>query len=207
MACVKKIAARQVRVIVFIDESGLSERPCRARTWAPKVETPVLQYRFSWKQLSVIAGISFWRFYFRLFNGSIKNPQIVEFLNALQATIGEKLLIIWDGLQAHRSKLVRAHVGAQRGRVVLERLAGLRPEIEPRRMHLGLPQASRHAQLLRRGLLRPRPSRASKPAVHAATHHSRDGILEAGGAVLMSSRTYARLNKSIISDSLVSHSE
>ena len=36
-------------------------------------------------------------------------------------TIGKKLLIIWDGLQAHRSKLVRAHVEAQRGRIVLER--------------------------------------------------------------------------------------
>ena len=122
MARLKKIAARQGRVIVFIDESGLSERPCRARTWAPKGETPVLQYRFSWKQLSVIAGISYWRFYFRLFNGSIKSPQIVEFLKALQRTIGKKLLIIWDGLQAHRSKLVRAHVEAQRGRIVLERL-------------------------------------------------------------------------------------
>jgi hypothetical protein len=103
VARTKKIAARQGRVIVFIDESGLSERPCRARTWAPKGETPVLQYSFSWKQLSVIAGLSYWRFYFRLFNGSIKSPQIVEFLKALQATIGKKLLIIWDRLQAHRS--------------------------------------------------------------------------------------------------------
>ena len=74
MARLKKIAARQGRVIVFIDESGLSERPCRARTCAPKGETPVLQYRFNWKQLSVIAWISYWRFYFRLFNGSIKSP-------------------------------------------------------------------------------------------------------------------------------------
>jgi hypothetical protein len=63
----KKIAARQGRIIVFIDESGLSERPCRARTWSPKGQTPVLQYSFSWKQLSVIAGVSFWRFYFRFF--------------------------------------------------------------------------------------------------------------------------------------------
>jgi len=35
---------------------------------------------------------------------------VIEFLKALQATIGKKLLIIWDRLQAHRSKLVRAHV-------------------------------------------------------------------------------------------------
>src|SRR5439155_7603944 len=93
VARTKKIAARQGRIIVFIDESGLSERPCRARTWAPRGQTPVLQYSFSWKQLSVIAGVSFWRFYFRFFPGSIKSPQVVEFLKALQATIGQKLLI------------------------------------------------------------------------------------------------------------------
>src|ERR1035438_7426582 len=94
VAGTKKIAARQGRIIVFIDESGLSERPCRARTWAPKGETPVLQYSFNWKQLSVIAGVTLWRFYFRLYNGTIRTPQVIEFLKALQATIGKKLLII-----------------------------------------------------------------------------------------------------------------
>lgn len=90
MARPKKIAARQGRLIVFKDESGLSERPCRVRTWAPKGETPVLQYSFSWKQLSVIAGVSFWRFYFRLYKGTIRTPQVIEFLKVLQ---GKRLSI------------------------------------------------------------------------------------------------------------------
>jgi transposase len=131
VAGAKKIAARQGRIIVFIDESGLSERPCRARTWAPRGETPILQYSFSWKQLSVIAGISFWRFYFRFFPGSIKSPQIVEFLKALQATLGRKLLIVWDRLQAHRSRLVRDYVEAQRGQIALEYLPAYAPELNP----------------------------------------------------------------------------
>lgn len=131
MASAKKIAARQGRVIVFIDESGLSERPCRARTWAPRGQTPVLQYSFTWKQLSVIAGVSFWRFYFRLHPGTIRTPQVIEFLKALQATIGKKLLIIWDRLQAHRSKLVRAHIEAQRGAIALEFLPAYAPELNP----------------------------------------------------------------------------
>lgn len=131
MAGTKKIAVRQGRVIVFIDESGLSERPCRARTWAPRGQTPVLQYSFSWKQLSVIAGVSFWRFYFRLYRGTIRTPQVIEFLNALQATIGRKLLIIWDRLQAHRSKLVREHVDAQHGAIALEYLPAYAPELNP----------------------------------------------------------------------------
>ena len=94
MGRAKKIAARQRRVIVFIGESGLSERPCRASTWAPRGHTPIIQYSFSWKHLSVIAGLSFWRFYFRFFPGSIKSEQIVQFLRALRATIGRKLLIV-----------------------------------------------------------------------------------------------------------------
>ena len=49
---------------MFVDESGLSERPHRVRTWAPRGETPVLQYSFNWKCLSAIAGITIWSFYF-----------------------------------------------------------------------------------------------------------------------------------------------
>jgi len=131
VAGLKKIAARQRRIIVFIDESGLSERPCRARTWAPKGQTPVLQYTFSWKQLSVIAGTSFVRFYFRLFAGSIKAPQVVEFLKALSDTIGRKLLIVWDNLRAHRSRLVREYVESQRGAIALEYLPPYAPELNP----------------------------------------------------------------------------
>jgi len=127
----KKIAARQGRIIVFIDESGLSERPCRARTWAPKGQTPVLQYSFSWKQLSVIAGVSYWRFYFRFFPGSIKSPQIVQFLRALYNTIGKKLLIVWDRLQAHRSRLVKQYVDGLNGQIALEYLPAYAPELNP----------------------------------------------------------------------------
>jgi len=72
------------------------------------------------KQLSVIGGVSLWRFYFRLFAGSIRTPQVIEFLKALQATIDQKLLIIWDRLQAHRSKLVNGYVEAQRGAIALD---------------------------------------------------------------------------------------
>ena len=109
----------------------MSERPTRVKTWSPKGCTPVLQYSFSWKQLSLIAGASFWRIYFRFFSGSIKAPQLVEFLKALVATIKGKLLIIWDGLPAHRSRVVREYVESLDGRVALERLPGYAPELNP----------------------------------------------------------------------------
>jgi len=108
----------------------LSERPTRVRTWSPIAQTPVLQYSFSWKQLSVIAGVTWWQFYFRFFPGSIRGPQIVEFLKALRRQLRGKLLIIWDGLRAHRSRVVREYVEADR-RMQLEFLPAYAPELNP----------------------------------------------------------------------------
>lgn len=118
-------------MIVFVDESGLSERPQRVRTWAPRGETPVLQYSFNWKLLSAIAGLSFWNFYFRLYPGTIRSAQIVDFLGRLRRQFGGKLLIVWDGLQAHRSRKVRDYVAASDGDLKLEFLPPYAPELNP----------------------------------------------------------------------------
>jgi transposase len=131
VASTKKNAKKRGQTIVFVDESGLSERPTRVRTWAPRGQTPVLQYSFSWKQLSAIAGVTFWQFYFRLFPGSIKGPQIVEFLAALNRQIPGPLLIVWDGLKAHKSKVVRQYIERDEVDIQLAFLPAYAPELNP----------------------------------------------------------------------------
>jgi hypothetical protein len=123
----KKDAAKQGRTIVFIDESGLSQRPRRCRTWAPRGQTPVLQFHFNWKKLSAVAGVTWWNFYFRLFPGAIRAPQVIEFLRHLQQHLPGKLLVVWDGLQSHRSRRVREYVERQQDRLVLEFLPAYAP--------------------------------------------------------------------------------
>ena len=68
------------------------------RTWAPRGQTPVLQFHFNWKTLSLMAGITWWNVSFRLFPGSIKTRQIIEFLTHLLRHPRRPLLVIWDGL-------------------------------------------------------------------------------------------------------------
>jgi transposase len=131
LAGVKKNAAREGRLIVFIDESGVSERPTRVRTWARKGETPVLQFHFNWHQLSLIAGMHYSGMCFRLHDGSIAKEQIVEFLKALLAHLRRPLLIIWDNSRPHRSHLVRNYVAATDGRIKLHFLPGYAPELNP----------------------------------------------------------------------------
>jgi len=91
----------------------------------------VLQYHFNWKTLSAVAGITFWNFYFRLFAGAIRSPQVIEFLGHLLRHLGGKVLIVWDGLPAHRSRAVWEFVRQQRGRIWLEFLPAYAPELNP----------------------------------------------------------------------------
>jgi hypothetical protein len=131
LASAKKNAARQGRLIVFIDESGVSERPTRARTWAVKGETPVVQFHFNWHQLSLIAGMHFTGMCFRLHDGSIAKEQVVEFLKALLAHLRRPLLIVWDSSRPHRSHLVRDYVASTENSIQLHFLPGYAPELNP----------------------------------------------------------------------------
>ncbi len=118
-------------MIVFIDESGLSERPTRVSTWAPKGQTPVIQFHFNWKHVSAIVGLTRTSFMFRLHDGAIKSGQIVEFLKALRKQLKRKLLIVWDGAAQHRSRIVRQYLDSTRGAVQMAFLPGYAPDLNP----------------------------------------------------------------------------
>ena len=40
----------------------------------------MLQYHFNWKTISVAAGMTWWNFYFQIFEKSIGKEEVVEFL-------------------------------------------------------------------------------------------------------------------------------
>jgi transposase len=131
LAGAKKKAQREGRTIVLIDESGLTQRPHRTRTWAPRGQTPILHHCFNWKNLSLIAGLTLWQFYFELFPETIRAEHLVVFLRHLRRSIPGKLLVIWDGLPAHCSRLVREWIEEQRGAIATARLPAYAPELNP----------------------------------------------------------------------------
>jgi len=131
MACDKKKARREERTIVFIDESGLSERPFVARTWAPRGQTPVLQHHFSWKQLAAIAGVSWYSIFFKLYPGTIRQEQVIDFLGHLLRYLKGKILVVWDGLRSHHGRMVREFVASTEGRLCIDFLPAYAPELNP----------------------------------------------------------------------------
>ena len=109
----------------------MSERPTRVRTWAPKGKTPIIQFHFNWTHISIIAGLSRTQFMFRLHEGSIKKEQHVEFPKALRSHFKQKLLIIWDGLRAHRRNLVREYLDSIGGDIQMAFLPPYSPDLNP----------------------------------------------------------------------------
>jgi hypothetical protein len=144
----------------------------------------VLRFHFNWKTLSVMAGITWWNFYFKLFPGAIKAPQIIEFLEHLLRHLRRPLLVIWDGLPGHRSGAVRDFVAAQGRRLTLEWLPGYAPETQSRRTYLELPQGTRTAQSVPARTLAAQRRGTRCLAADATPAHTGHGILETGRTIL-----------------------
>ena len=101
------------------------------RTWAPKGQTPTIQFHFNWNHVSVIAGLTRTNFLFRLHEGSIKKEELVEFLKALKAHLTRPLLVIWDGARAHHSHFVRDYLDTLGGHIQIAYLPPYAPDLNP----------------------------------------------------------------------------
>jgi transposase len=123
--------------VIFIDETGFSQRPSVRRTFAPRGRTPVFKEHFNWKRLSAIGAIAWQpqkahtRLFLSVHDGSIKTPQIVEFLRNLRRHVRGPVVVLWDGLAGHRSRETCAYIAAQKQWLTVERLPAYAPELNP----------------------------------------------------------------------------
>ena len=77
-----------------------------------------MAFNFNWDKLSVSAGLTLRNFYFRLDPGATRQAEVIDFLKALVRHIDRPLLIVWDRLPAHRSRLMREFTELSEGRIV-----------------------------------------------------------------------------------------
>lgn len=134
----KKKARRQQAWIAFQDESGISERPPVRRTWAPRGETPVLIHAFNWKKMSASAVLAYrWdgkrsQLFFQVKPDSYNTDSLIAFLADLRRHFrGRKVILIWDGLPSHRSREMTDYLRRQTHWLIVERLPGYAPDLNP----------------------------------------------------------------------------
>jgi hypothetical protein len=124
--------------LVFFDESALSLIPPMRRTWSPGGQTPVLRHRFGWKKASMAAALGYRpdgtaaRLCFHLQQPSYDTDSLIGVLEQLAGFYtGHRVVLLWDGLSAHWSTKMRAHLAAQRDWLTAERLPAYAPELNP----------------------------------------------------------------------------
>ena len=79
--------------------------------------------------------MTLWNFYFQIFEKAVGKEEIIIFLTYLTRYIQSPLLIVWDRLPAHRSRLVREFLDSLGGRattvVTTEYFPPYAPELNP----------------------------------------------------------------------------
>ncbi len=109
MEATQKKARRKGRAIALIDESGFMLQPVQARTWAPRGQTPVLECWARHDRLSVISAITVSPktrnvgLYFQIHRHNIFTKDVLRFVRTVRRKLGRKLIVVWDGLNAHKS--------------------------------------------------------------------------------------------------------
>jgi transposase len=137
MALDKKGAFEQQATLIFVDESGFTERPSVRRTWAPRGITPVIHHRFNWDKLNAIGAIACKpsgedaRLLLHLQEDSVNAQSLVAFLERLHRDVPGPIVLLWDGLPAHRSRIVKAFIADNQDWLKVERFPAYAPELDP----------------------------------------------------------------------------
>ena len=124
--------------LVFLDESGFLMAPVVRRGWRPRNSPSVLLQRTrSHKKVSAIAALCVAptrggvRLTFRLHpDRNINSPRVIAFLQHLERHLSGPIVLLWDGLNAHRSLLTRAFL-ADHPRIHVFRFPAYAPELNP----------------------------------------------------------------------------
>jgi len=93
--------------------------------------------------------------------GSYNDESLIAFLRDLKKHLrGQKAILIWDGLPAHKSGEMKQYLESQRSWLQVEMLPGYSPDLNPVEDLWGNVQRPGIGQSLRRGFGRGRSSRA-----------------------------------------------
>lgn len=133
----KKGALRKGAMIVFLDESGFSQRPTVRRTWGRRGDTPVMYEHVTWNHFSAIGALGYHpkrrqvRLFLSLRPRAVKGGDLLMFLKSLRRHVHDRVVLVLDNLPAHRSKVVAGYFEAQKSWLRVEWLPPYAPELNP----------------------------------------------------------------------------
>jgi len=130
--------------ICFADEAGQTLRPARARTWAPRGQTPIVKVTGKGSGRISIAGLTCYRpgqrsrliYRVMIHKGrkrekkGFREPDFAALLDAAHQQLGAPIVLVWDNLGGHTSTAMRALI-ASRPWLRVYTLPAYAPELNP----------------------------------------------------------------------------
>lgn len=108
------------------------------RTWGLRGQTPVIESTGSWRTLSLAATLICTpagrkpKLFLKVVPGPVRSEDILRYVKELKRHHpAKKLLLIWDGLPAHRSKVVKEFLQKQSFWLKVVRFPAYAPELNP----------------------------------------------------------------------------
>jgi hypothetical protein len=144
MAGGKRVAARTAAWVCFADECGQTLKAHKATTWAPKGVTPVVKVTAKGTVRVSVAGLCCYRpgepsrliYRTLLYRGrkgqpkGFREPDLIRLLDAAHQQLQAPIVLVWDGLSAHKSPPMRAAI-ATRSWLRVYQLPAYAPELNP----------------------------------------------------------------------------
>ena len=154
MAAGKKLAVERGAWICFEDEAGHTLRPPKARTWAPRGQTPVIPVSTMGSGRISVAGLFCvrprhpgdssgprprWLFRIKIHRRARKGKtarrsfaetDYAALLDAAHRTLNTDIVLIWDNLNTHRSTAMRT-LTARRPWLHVIHLPAYAPDLNP----------------------------------------------------------------------------
>jgi len=128
---IRKEAKKSGSELVFVDESGLSNEPNVARTWAPKGSRPKLKHSAKQSKLSFISAVTMdAELFFSVYPHGITGAEVILFLDLLARRI-PRMMLLWDNASIHRSEEVKEYLYMSRNEVETRRFPAYAPELNP----------------------------------------------------------------------------
>ena len=138
MASYPKKGVSTRATLAFLDESGFSDRPLVRYTWGRRGHTPIIRSAGGWNRRTAIGTLlctpqgTYPRFVFALQRRGVRAPDCRRYLQKLKAYMRtRKLILLWDGLPAHRAKIVQEWIYENRAWLHVERFPAYDPEDNP----------------------------------------------------------------------------
>lgn len=116
----------------WLDEAGVNNQAIYQRGFSPRGRTPVTIKPARREKISMVSTVTnMGTMRFKLYEGGLKGPLLIDFLEQLLKESARKIFIIMDNLPVHKSKTVRAWLEKNADKIEAFYLPPYAPDLNP----------------------------------------------------------------------------